>query len=56
MSTETTMEVNWALQEAFKMAVHQAGITDWSKEKPERTHQVEMMQLEIAKMLLSRLK
>ncbi len=48
-------EVNWALQEAYKIAVHHAGITDWSVEKPERKHEVEMMQMEIAKMLLSRL-
>ncbi len=56
MSTQTAeREVNWALQEAYKIAVHHAGITDWSQEKPERKHEVEMMQMEIAKMILSRL-
>lgn len=49
------LEVNWALQEAYKIAVHQAGITSWAEEEPERKHEVEMMQMEIAKMLLSRL-
>jgi len=53
--TQTEIEVNWALQQAFKIAVHVAGITDWSKEKPGRTHEVEEMQMEIAKMLLSRM-
>ncbi len=55
MSTQAEMEVNWALQQAYKVAVHVAGITDWSKEKPERKHEVEEMQMEIAKMLLSRM-
>jgi len=55
LSTQHELEVNWALQEAYKIAVHQAGITSWSDEKPERKHEVEMMQMEIAKMLLSRM-
>ena len=53
--TQTEIEVNWALQQAFKIAVHHAGITNWSEEEPERRHEVEMMQMEIAKMLLSRM-
>jgi len=48
-------EVNWALQEAYKIAVHHSGIIDWSKEKEERTNEIEKMQLDIAKMILSRL-
>lgn len=49
------LEVNWALQEAYKIAVHHSGITDWSTEKPERKNEVEVMQIKIAKMILSRL-
>ncbi len=50
------LEVNWALQEAYKIAVHHAGITDWSQEeKPERKNEVELMQIKIALMILSRL-
>lgn len=50
------LEVNWALQEAYKIAVHHSGITDWSTEKPERKNEVEIMQIKIAIMILSRLK
>ena len=49
------LEVNWALQEGYKIAVHHSGITDWSKEKPERKNEVELMQIKIAIMILSRL-
>ena len=48
-------EVNWAMQEAYKIAVHHSGITDWSKEDDVRRSEVEMMQVEIAKMILSRM-
>jgi len=48
-------DVNWALQEAYKIAVHHSGITDWSTEKPERKNEVEIMQIKIAEMILSRL-
>ncbi len=49
------LEVNWALSEAYKIAVHHSGITDWSTEKPERKNEVEVMQIKIAIMILSRL-
>lgn len=49
------LEVNWALQEAYKIAVHHSGITNWSLEKPERKNEVEIMQIKIAIMILSRL-
>ena len=55
LNERALLEVNWALQEAYKIAVHHSGITDWSKEKPERTNEIEIMQIEIAKMILSRL-
>ena len=56
MITDTAVtEVQWALQEAYKIAVHTAGITDWSQEVPGRQFQVEEMQMKIAKMILSRL-
>ncbi len=49
------LEVNWALQEAYKIAVHHSGITDWSTEKPERKNEVEIMQIKIAELILLRL-
>lgn len=55
LNERALLEVNWALQEAYKIAVHHSGITDWSKEKKERTNEIEIMQIEIAKMILSRL-
>ena len=45
----------WALNKAYGIAVRTAGITDWSvtkAEHPEREHQVELMQMKIAKMIL----
>jgi len=53
--TQVENEVNWALEQAWKIAVHHAGVTDWSKEKSWRKHEVEEMQMEIAKMLLMRM-
>jgi len=41
-------KVQWALQEAYKVAVHNAGIQDWSKENALRRRQVEIDQLKIA--------
>ena len=55
ITDKALLEVNWALQEAYKIAVHHSGITDWSQEEPERKIEVEKMQIEIAKMILSRL-
>ena len=55
ITDKAVTEVQWALQEAYKIAVHHFGIIDWSKEKPERQFQVEKMQIEIAIMILSRL-
>lgn len=48
-------KVQWALQESYKIAVHNSGVTDWSVEKPERKRQVEIDQLKIARMLLREL-
>ena len=46
-------QVNYCLQQAYKIAVRVAGITDWSKiDNPVRlTRHVELLQVEIAKML-----
>ena len=49
------IKVQWALQEAYKIAVHNAGITDWSQEKPERKREVEIDQIKIAEMILNEL-
>lgn len=48
-------KVQWALQESYKIAVHNSGVTDWSVEKPERKRQIEIDQLKIARMLLREL-
>ncbi len=53
---QVILAINWALQEAYKIAVHQAGITDWSQEKPERKHEIEMFQVAIAGILLDELR
>ncbi len=53
---QVIMAVNWALQEAYKIAVHQAGITDWSQEKPGRTHEIEIYQVRIAGLILDELR
>ena len=50
------LDIQWALQEAYKIAVHNLGISDWSKETLERRRQVEIDQLKIAKLILDRLK
>ena len=54
---DSVKEVNWAMSEAYKMAVQLAGITDWSVDDPRGTRvaQVEIMQVEIAKMILNSL-
>ena len=55
---ESVMLTQWALDKAYKIAVRTAGITDWSitkRDNPDREHQVEKMQMEIAKMILSNL-
>ncbi len=49
--------VQWALQEAYKMAVHMRGITDWSKmpnaeTKVKEEKIVEEYQLKIAEMII----
>ena len=46
-------QVNYCLQQAYKIAVRVAGITDWSKtaNPVEMTRHVELLQVEIAKML-----
>ena len=53
---QTLIKVSWALDKAYKIAVHQCGITDWSTEKPHRKNEVERMQIEIAKMILLELR
>ncbi len=50
------LEVQWALQEAYKIAVHTAGITDWSQEKPGRKYEVETLQVRIAGLILDDLR
>ena len=53
---EAELLTQWALDRAWKIAVRTAGIIDWSRTKqsnPNREHQVELMQMEIAKMILS---
>jgi len=55
---DSVLLTQWALEKAWKIAVRTAGITDWSitkAEHPEREYQVETMQMEIAKMILSNL-
>ena len=49
-------QVNYCLQQAYKIAVRVAGITDWSKidnplHRNRLTRHVELLQVEIAKML-----
>ena len=44
-------EVEWVLQEAYKIAVRVAGIKDWSEEPPETKQIVNNHQMEIAKMI-----
>ncbi len=53
---QVILAVNWALQEAYKIAVHQAGITNWSEEKPERKHEIEVYQVSIAGLILDELR
>ncbi len=48
-------KTQWALQEAYKIAVHNAGITDWSKESGLRKRQIEIDQIRIARILLREL-
>ncbi len=50
-------KTQWALQEAYKIAVHNAGITDWSKEEKRtlRKRQIEIDQIKIARILLREL-
>ena len=47
------LEVDFCLQEAYKRAVREMAITDWSKVKnlEETRHRVAMLQVEIAKMI-----
>jgi len=50
------MAVSWALGRAYKIAVHQCGITDWSEygpmEKSQMDKHVETLQVGIAGILL----
>jgi len=48
-------KTQWALTEAYKIAVHNAGITDWSKESELRKRQIEIDQIKIARILLREL-
>ena len=48
---KSKMQVNYCLQEAYKIAVHLAGITDWSRCNSHDQEHVEDMQLAIAQML-----
>lgn len=53
---KTLLQVQWALQEAYKMAVKLRGVNDWSAIKPlERSkaeREVEEYQIKIANMIL----
>lgn len=51
MIMEHINEVNYCLQEAYKMAVREMGITDWSLEPIETRDKVATLQVEIAKMI-----
>jgi hypothetical protein len=46
-------ETNWALDKAYKIAVHQLGIQDWSRETEQTKRHCETIQIEIAKMIMS---
>lgn len=48
-------KVQWALQEAYKISVHNLGITDWSKENLNRKRQCEIDQIRIARLILREL-
>lgn len=48
---EAILQTQWCLQEAYKIAVHHLGITDWSREPHERKTQCEVFQCEVAKMI-----
>jgi len=48
-------KVQWALQEAYKISVHNLGIIDWSKEQFYRKRQCEIDQLRIARLILREL-
>ena len=48
-------KVEWALSEAYKIAVHLRGVTDWSTEKPETSRLVEKYQIQIAEMILGKI-
>lgn len=53
---KSLLQVQWALQEAYKMAVKLRGIYDWSTLKPldreKATREVEEYQLKIAELIL----
>lgn len=48
-------KVQWALQEAYKISVHNLGILDWSKENLNRKRQSEIDQIRIARLILREL-
>ena len=56
---KAVLNVEWALQEAYKMAVHLRGITDWSlfseEEQKRENRLVEEYQLKIAEMIITSL-
>ena len=56
INEEAIMEVNWLLQESYKLAVKLRGITDWSAfgtgtDRIDAERDVEKYQLEIAKLI-----
>jgi len=56
INEEAIMEVNWLLQESYKLAVKLRGITDWSAfgtgtDRTDAERDVEKYQLEIAKLI-----
>ena len=53
---ESELLTQWALDKAWKIAVRTKGVTDWSVTKrkhPEVEHEVEVLMMHIAQMLLS---
>ena len=48
-------KVQWALQEAYKISVHNLAITNWSEEQFYRKRQCEIDQLRIARLILREL-
>jgi len=51
MNQDYLMEVQYCLAEAYKIAVRELAITDWSREDKDTRYKVAELQVEIAKMI-----